>query len=109
VQTASSALIDEAMNGSQKIEAGYEHMSDQKAVFEAIVETAQNVATRSAQISNLSKQQEYASAQVFDGLKEISAGVEQFVGATASTSKIADTLNAMSRGLQKAIEKYRTS
>ncbi|MHB9290956.1 putative methyl-accepting chemotaxis protein [Hollandina sp. SP2] len=108
VQTASQSLITEAFNGSQKIEQGYEHMSAQKAVFEAIVATAQNVATRSQQISNLSKQQEYASAQIFEALKEISAGVQQFVAATASTSKIADTLNAMSTGLQKAIEKYRT-
>lgn len=108
VQTASQSLITEAFSGSQKIEQGYEHMSAQKAVFEAIVETAQNVATRSQQISNLSKQQEYASAQIFEALKEISAGVQQFVAATASTSKIADTLNTMSTGLQKAIEKYRT-
>ncbi|MDR3114335.1 MAG: methyl-accepting chemotaxis protein [Treponema sp.] len=108
VQTASQSLITEAFNGSQKIEQGYDHMSAQKAVFEAIVETAQNVATRSQQISNLSKQQEYASAQIFEALKEISAGVQQFVTATTSTSKIADTLNTMSTGLQKAIEKYRT-
>ncbi|MDR1986467.1 MAG: methyl-accepting chemotaxis protein [Treponema sp.] len=108
VQTASQSLITEAFNGSQQIEQGYEHMSAQKAVFEAIVATAQNVATRSQQISNLSKQQEYASAQIFEALKEISAGVQQFVAATTSTSKIADTLNAMSTGLQKAIEKYRT-
>ncbi|MDR1955285.1 MAG: methyl-accepting chemotaxis protein, partial [Treponema sp.] len=73
-----------------------------------IVETAQNVATRSQQISNLSKQQEYASSQIFEALKEISAGVRQFVAATSSTSKIADSLNDMSTGLQKAIEQYRT-
>ncbi|MDR2633388.1 MAG: methyl-accepting chemotaxis protein [Treponema sp.] len=108
VQSASQTLITEAFNGSKKIEQGYDHMSAQKAVFEAIVETAQNVATRSQQISNLSKQQEYASAQIFEALKEISAGVQQFVVATVSTSKIADTLNTMSTGLQKAIEQYRT-
>jgi methyl-accepting chemotaxis protein len=108
VQTASQTLITEAFSGSKQIEQGYEHMSAQKAVFEAIVETAQNVATRSQQISNLSKQQEYASIQIFDALTEISAGVKQFVATTISTSKIADTLNDMSTGLQKAIEKYRT-
>jgi methyl-accepting chemotaxis protein len=108
VQTASRALISEALEGSRKIEVGYEHMSAQKAVFESIVETAQTVATRSAQISNLSKQQEYASAQIFEALKEISTGVEQVVSATASTSETADALSAMSTGLQQAIAKYRT-
>ncbi|MDR2398487.1 MAG: methyl-accepting chemotaxis protein [Spirochaetaceae bacterium] len=109
IQSASTTLISEALSGSQKIEAGYEHMSAQKAVFESIVETAQNVATRSAQISNLSKQQEYASAQIFETLREISTGVDHFVSATASTSKTAETLNAMSQELQKAIAQYRTS
>ncbi|MDR2398760.1 MAG: methyl-accepting chemotaxis protein [Spirochaetaceae bacterium] len=108
VQTASTALIGEALSGSQKIEAGYAHMSAQKAVFEAIVAIAQNVATRSAQISNLSKQQEYASAQIFEALREISAGLEHYVSATASTEKTADTLNALSQELQQAIAQYRT-
>ncbi|MDR0721670.1 MAG: methyl-accepting chemotaxis protein [Treponema sp.] len=109
VQTASTSLITEAFSGSQKIEQGYEHMSAQKAVFEGIVETAQNVATRSQQISNLSKQQEYASAQIFEALKEISTGIQQFVVATSSASKVVDSINDMSTELQKAIEKYRTS
>ncbi|MDR2392753.1 MAG: methyl-accepting chemotaxis protein [Treponema sp.] len=108
VQTASKSLITEAFSGSQKIEQGYEHMSAQKEVFETIVETAQNVATRSQQISNLSKQQEYASAQIFEALKEISAGVQQLVVSTTSTAKVVDSLNVISTGLQKAIEKYRT-
>jgi methyl-accepting chemotaxis protein len=107
VQTASAGLISEAMKGSQKIAEGYEHLIAQKAVFEGIVETAQNVASRSAQISNLSKQQEYATAQVFQALREISAGVTQFAGATASSSKTTDTLNAISQDLQQAIIKYR--
>jgi methyl-accepting chemotaxis protein len=108
VQSASQNLIAEANNGSKQIDQGYERMVEQKVVFENIVENSQNVATRSQQISNLSKQQEYASSQIFLTLKEISAGVKQFVSATASTSKIADNLNVMSQGLQNTIGKYRT-
>jgi methyl-accepting chemotaxis protein len=108
VQAASQNLITEANNGSKQIDQGYERMVEQKTVFENIVENSQNVATRSQQISNLSKQQEYASSQIFLTLKEISAGVKQFVTATASTSKIADNLNVMSQGLQDTIGKYRT-
>ncbi|MDR3172457.1 MAG: methyl-accepting chemotaxis protein [Treponema sp.] len=108
VQSASRSLINEAYSGAKQIESGYDRMTEQKAVFEDIVENIQNVATRSQQISNLSKQQEYASSQIFETLKEISAGVRQFVIATSSTSKIADNLNDMSQGLQKAVEKYRT-
>ncbi|MDR3342774.1 MAG: methyl-accepting chemotaxis protein [Treponema sp.] len=108
VQSASQSLINAAYSGAQQIDRGYDRMTQQKTVFEDIVENAQNVATRSQQISNLSKQQEYASAQIFETLKEISAGVRQFVIATASTSKIADNLNEMSTGLQHATEKYRT-
>jgi methyl-accepting chemotaxis protein len=108
VQGASQALIAEANNGSRQIEIGYERMSEQKIVFEHIVENSQNVATRSQQISNLSKQQELASSQIFTALKEISAGVKQFVIATSSTSKIADSLNGMSEDLKGRVDKYRT-
>jgi len=108
VQGASQTLIAEANNGSRQIEIGYERMSEQKIVFEHIVDNSQNVATRSQQISNLSKQQELASSQIFTALKEISAGVKQFVIATSSTSKIADSLNGMSEDLKGRVEKYRT-
>jgi len=108
VQGASQALISEANSGSRQIEIGYERMSEQKIVFEHIVDNSQNVATRSQQISNLSKQQELASSQIFTALKEISAGVKQFVIATSSTSKIADSLNGMSEDLKGRVEKYRT-
>jgi methyl-accepting chemotaxis protein len=108
VQAASQSLIAEANNGSKQIDQGYERMVAQKAVFENIVDNSQNVAARSQQISNLSKQQEYAAAQIFEALKEISAGVKQFVTATASTSRIADNLNGMSSGLRDTVAKYRT-
>jgi len=108
VQSASQILISEANSGSRQIEVGYERMSEQKIVFEEIVGNSQNVATRSQQISNLSKQQELASSQIFTALKEISAGVKQFVIATSSTSKIADSLNGMSEELKGRVEKYRT-
>jgi len=108
VQDASQILISEANSGSKQIEIGYERMSEQKIVFEHIVDNSQNVATRSQQISNLSKQQELASSQIFIALKEISAGVKQFVIATTSTSGIADNLNNMSEELKGNVEKYRT-
>jgi len=108
VQGASQTLIGEANNGSRQIEIGYERMSEQKIVFEHIVDNSQDVATSSQQISNLSKQQELASSQIFTALKEISAGVKQFVISTASTSKIADSLNDMSEELKGKVEKYRT-
>jgi len=108
VQNASRMLIEEANQGSEQIAFGYERMVEQKTVFENIVEVSQNVATRSQQISNLSKQQELASSQVFLALKEISAGVQQFVIATSSTSKTADNLNAMSMELRETVDKYQT-
>jgi methyl-accepting chemotaxis protein len=106
VQEASQALIAEANSGSRAIEAGYDRMVEQKEVFENIVDISQNVATRSRQISSLSKQQELASAQIFTALKEISAGVKQFVTATASTSATADNLNSMSIELKETLAKY---
>ena len=108
VQSASQTLITEANNGSRQIEIGYERMTEQKIVFEDIVDNSQNVATRSQQISNLSKQQELASSQIFTALNEISAGVKQFVVATSSTSRIADALNGMSEDLEDKVKKYKT-
>jgi methyl-accepting chemotaxis protein len=109
LQDASQALITEANSGSRAIDAGYVRMVEQKEVFENIVDISQNVATRSQQISSLSRQQELASAQIFTALKEISAGVKQFVTATASTSATADNLNSMSIELKETLARYQTS
>jgi methyl-accepting chemotaxis protein len=106
LQGASGTLISEANNGSRAIDSGYNRMVEQKEVFENIVDVSQNVAIRSQQITNLSKQQELASEQVFTALKEISAGVRQFVTAIASTSATADKLNVMSVELKETLVKY---
>jgi methyl-accepting chemotaxis protein len=106
LQNASGTLISEANNGSRAIDSGYKRMVEQKEVFENIVDVSQNVAIRSQQITNLSKQQELASEQIFTALKEISAGVRQFVSATASTSATADKLNVMSVELKETLAKY---
>jgi methyl-accepting chemotaxis protein len=108
LQRASQSLTGEANNGRLQIDQGYDRVVKQKEVFEQIVEVSRNVAVRSQQISNLSKQQEYAASQIFVALKEISAGVNQFVTATASTSKTADNLNVMSVELRDILAKYRT-
>jgi len=109
LQDASQLLITEANNGSRAIDAGYNRMVEQKAVFENIVDTSNNVAIRSRQITNLSKQQELASSQVFIALKEISAGVKHFVSSTAMTSATAEKLNKMSDELKETLSKYITS
>jgi methyl-accepting chemotaxis protein len=108
LQNASGTLISEANNGSRAIDSGYNRMIEQKEVFENIVDVSQNVAIRSQQISNLSKQQELAIEQIFTALKEISTGVNQFVTATASTSITADKLNSMSIELKESLAKYQT-
>ena len=107
LQNASNDLISEANNGSQTIDEGYNRMVEQKEVFEKIVDISQNTASRSREISNLSKQQELASVQIFSALKEISAGVGQFVIATTSTSAMLDNLNGMSIELKETLAKYR--
>jgi len=108
LQEASQSLITEANSGSRAIDEGYNRMVEQKEVFQNIVEVSQNVATRSWQISDLSKQQEMASTQVFTALKEISAGVNQFVSATNMTSVTLEKLNDMSVELKEILAKYHT-
>ena len=108
LQGASEALIAEADIGSRAIGAGYNRMVEQKQVFKSIVDVSQHVAVRSQQISNLSKQQELAAAQIFNALKEISTGVRQFVTATSSTSAIADNLNNISAKLRETLEEFKT-
>jgi methyl-accepting chemotaxis protein len=106
LQEAAHSLLTEANHGSQTIETGYNRIVEQKEVFENIVEVSQNVAIRTQQISGLSKQQEYAAAQVFSALKEISAGVNQFVSATVITSTAVEKLNNMSKELSETLAKY---
>jgi len=106
LQEAAKTLLTEANNGTQAIDSGYNRMVEQKEVFESIVDVSQNVAMRSQQISNLSKQQEFASAQVFSALKEISSGVNQFVSATNMTSAAVEKLNNMSTELKETLLTY---
>jgi len=108
LQDASHSLINEANEGTLAIDTGYERMVEQKEIFENIVEVSKNVAINSQQISNLSKQQELASAQVFITLKEISSGVNQFVTATNATSATIKKLNSMSIELKQTLAKYQT-
>jgi len=103
---ATQNLLTEANNGSNAIDAGYKRMVEQKEVFENIVEVSQNVANRSQQISSLTKQQEYALTQIFTALKEISAGVSQFVSSTKMTSAAAEKLNNMSVELKETLAVY---
>jgi len=106
LQEASQSLLTEANNGSRKIDIGYNRIVEQKEVFRNIVDASQNVAIRTQQISSLSKQQEYAATQVFSALKEISAGVNQFVHATVITSETVNKLNNMSKELKETLAKY---
>ncbi|MCL2229522.1 MAG: methyl-accepting chemotaxis protein [Treponema sp.] len=106
VNEAAQTLLTEANSGTHTIDSGYNKMVEQKKVFEHIVEASENVAIRSAQISNLSKQQEYASAQVFSALKEISTGVNQFVSATALTSKTTEKLKKMAEEFNDTLGQY---
>ena len=109
LQKVSGALISEADIGSSAIDSGYNRMVEQKEVFENIVDVSQNVAVRSQQISNLSKQQELATAQIFTVLKEISIGVKQFVTATSSTSTTVDGLNTIADELRETLARYQTN
>jgi methyl-accepting chemotaxis protein len=109
LQEASQSLLTEANNGSRKIDIGYNRIVEQKEVFKNIVEASQNVAIRTQQISSLSKQQEYAATQVFSALKEISAGVNQFVHAAVLTSETVNKLNNMSKELKETLAKYNIS
>ena len=109
LQGASGALISEADIGAQAIDSGYNRMLEQKEVFENIVDVSQSVSVRSQQISNLSQQQELASAQVFTVLKEISSGVRQFVNATSSASTTADNLSGIAQELKETLARYQTA
>ncbi|MDR2730316.1 MAG: methyl-accepting chemotaxis protein [Treponema sp.] len=108
LQDAFQILISEADSGTYAIEAVCNSMVEQKEAFENIVNVSHDVTSKSGEISGLSRQQELASAQIFIALKEISAGVRQFVSATASTSSTADKLNSMSVELKKTLVKYNT-
>jgi len=109
INQAAQNLSTEANNGSRAIDAGYNRMVEQKEVFENIVDVSQNVAVRMQQIFNLSKQQEVSASHVFTALKEISAGVNQFVSATTITSDTVDKLNNMSKELKDMLAKYHIS
>jgi len=103
---ASHVLLIEANTGTNIIDESYLRMTEQKEVFKNIVEASKNVAIKTQQISELTRQQESATGQVFIALKEISSGVNQFVLATNMTSATAERLAKMSEELQESLSKY---
>ncbi|MCL2557187.1 MAG: methyl-accepting chemotaxis protein, partial [Treponema sp.] len=106
LQNVSGSLISEADVGSKAIDSGYNRMVEQKEVFHSIVEVSQNVTGRSHQISNLSKQQEQASTQIFTVLKEISTGVKHFASGTASAIAIVESIDGISQELKQTLARY---
>ena len=106
LQEAAQMLITEANSGTNAIDNGYRGMIEQKEVLKNIVDASINVSDRCQQISDLSKQQELASTQVFTALKEISAGVSHFVSSTSQTTATMEKLKNMSEELKENISKY---
>ncbi len=76
-------------------------------MFNEIVENSQYVATRSKQISQLTKQQESAVSQIFLTLKEISEGIRNFVTSTSQTTTITDTLKESADGLKSIMGHFK--
>lgn len=106
IQNSSDHLIISSEEGTAKIIAGWELSSRLRTLFEDIQSTSEISAESAHQIANSIGQQVSAFDQILMTLKQISAGIDNFVTSTASTSKLTKVLMDMSAELHRVAEKY---
>lgn len=106
MQNSSDHLILSSEEGTAKIIAGWELSNKLRALFEDILKTSEISSDSAQQIAGSIEQQVFAFDQILVTLKQISAGIDNFVTSTSSTSKLTKVLMDMSVDLHQVVVKY---
>jgi methyl-accepting chemotaxis protein len=106
MQNSSDHLILSSEEGTTKIIAGWELSNKLRTLFEDILKTSEISSDSAQQIAGSIDQQVVAFDQILVTLKQISAGIDNFVTSTASTSKLTRVLMDMSVDLHQVVVKY---
>lgn len=106
MQNSSDHLILSSEEGTAKIIAGWELSNRLRTLFEDILKTSEISSDSAQQIAGSIEQQVVAFDQILVTLKQISAGIDNFVTSTGSTSRLTRVLMDMSVDLHQVVVKY---
>lgn len=106
IQNSSDHLILASEEGTAKIVAGWELSGRLRALFEDIRSTSEISADSATKIAGSIGQQVSAFDQILTTLKQISSGIDHFVTATASTSRLSKVLMDMSKEIHEIVARY---
>ena len=109
IQKAADALVLTADAGTKRITEGEKVSARLETVFGEIQRSADSSAESARNITDSISQQVAAFEQILLTLKEISAGIDSFVISTRSTSRAAETLQAMAGELDGIVGGYEIS
>ena len=106
IQASSENLILSSEEGTDKIMEGWELSSNVESVFSKILESSEETATSARDITHSVDQQISAIEQILMTLKQISDGVNNFVGSTNATAETAEKLESSIDKLKTLITGY---
>jgi len=106
IQNSSDHLIISSEEGTATIQSGWELSGRLRTLFEDIQSTSEISANSANQIAASIQQQVMAFDQILITLRQISAGIDNFVSSTGSTSRLSKNLMNLSKELHSMVEKY---
>lgn len=107
INKATKGLMISFEESSIRINEGYFQAEETAKVLEAILKSSTSTSKSAKQIDNGVSQQKIASDQIVATLKEISKGIQQFVGATKTSDDITRQINDLSKTFNTMVSRFR--
>lgn len=106
IEASSESLIRSSEEGTDTIQEGWELSSNVESVFGKILESSEETAVSSQDITRSVEQQVSAIEQILLTLKQISSGVNSFVDSTNSTADTAENVEDSINQLKALLTGY---
>ncbi len=104
VQASINKLVVSSENGTKKIKTVNDLAAQTLNQFEGLVNGARSANDAATTISFSTQQQEFATSQVFEALKEIEQGIHHYSASTQQTNSISQGLLILAEELNRLIE-----
>jgi methyl-accepting chemotaxis protein len=104
VQASINKLVVSSENGTKKIKTVNGLAAQTLNQFEGLVNGARSANDAATTISFFTQQQEFATSQVFEALKEIEQGIHHYSSSTQQTNGISQGLLLLAEELNRLIE-----
>jgi methyl-accepting chemotaxis protein len=107
IQRSSDQLIVKAEDGTSKVQTGWEASQDLKTIFSSVRDASIKTVETTSVVSKSVQQQVYAFEQILLTMKQISEGINNFVGTTSGMTTLSQHLHTTSNQLQQIVNRYK--